>query len=322
MKPIKITSLDSDDLLKIRWCVGNVCNFKCAYCESNKGDYAYPKNVGMIHNNFYKLLETYSKQGKKRFELELSGGEPTLWPELGMFVTTINKLYDIDMKLITNGSRTLRWWNKYAKQFSKVVFSFHHKQADIDHFINVVDLVVSKGVDVHCLVLMDPNEFDKCVDSINYMKKNRKRKWFIESRPVFPIETFPVTYTEEQKKYMKNDLKALPGIGWFLKNWKNLKPYGSVVEFENGKTKKVNYTYHNLNYNTFKGWKCDIEKENIYIHWDGVLQGSCGQGLFDKPYNIYDTNFIKEFNPVVKTLTCQRDCCWCQPETHISKSLS
>ena len=322
MKPIKITSLQSNDLLKIRWCIGNVCNFKCLYCESNKGDFPYPKDVGRIHNNFSKLLRVYRQQGKKRFELELSGGEPTLWPELGMFVKTIRKLYEVDVKLITNGSRTLRWWNQYANQFSKIIFSFHHKDADIDHFINVVDLVASKGIEVNCLVLMDPNNFGKCAEYIKYMKEKRKRSWFIDARPVFPIQGFPVNYTKEQKKYMKNSLKALPGFFWFLKNWKKLNPYESVVEFDNGKSKKVNYPYHTLNHNQFKGWKCDIEKENLYIHWDGVLQGSCGQELFDHSYNIYDSNFLNDFNPTAKTVTCSRNCCWCQPETHISKTLS
>ena len=322
MKPIEIKNLQNQNLLKIRWCAGNVCNFNCAYCESHDGDYAYPKNLN-VYTNFSKLFREYSQKLRiTKFELEISGGEPTLWPELGSFVKLIKKDWDIDVQLITNGSRTMRWWKRYAKFFSKINFSFHYKQAKINHLINVVDEVVAQGIAVNVMVLMDPSAFDECKDAIAYMKKYRSQSWSIEARPVFPIDKFPVAYNQEQKKYLKNNLKSLPNLKWILSNLFTFERNESTVTFENGKSKRVNPTYHTNNYNSFKGWKCDIEKENIYIHWTGVLQGSCGQPLFDKSYNIYSRKFIDEFDVLPISLVCERDCCFCQPETHISKTLS
>lgn len=319
MKPIQIKNLQPTNLLKIRWCAGNVCNFNCAYCESHDGDFAYPKNLSTIYANFRKLFTHYKHTLRKnKFELEISGGEPTLWPELGSFVKLIKKDWDVDVQLITNGSRTMRWWKRYAQFFSKINFSFHHKQANIDHFIKVVDEVVSQDITVNVMVLMDPNEFDKCKDAINYMKKHRQQKWSIDARPIFPIDKFPVTYSNDQKKYLKNNLKSLPNLKWILANLFKFERNESIVTFENTKSQKVNPTYHTNNYNSFKGWKCDIELENIYIHWTGVIQGSCGQSLFDKTYNIYDRDF--EFDVTPLSLICERDCCFCQPETHISKT--
>ena len=131
--------------------------------------------------------------------------------------------------------------------------------------------------------------------------------------------SFSVLYTEEQKKYLKNNLKSLPNLKWIFKNLFKFERNESIVHFDNKKSKRANPTYHTNNFNTFKGWMCDIELENIYIHWNGVLQGSCGQKLFDKEYNMYARDFIENFNPVPTTLVCERDCCFCQPETHISK---
>jgi len=321
MKPIEITNLQPKNLLKIRWCAGNVCNINCEYCESHDGDYPYPRDLASIYNNFRRLFEVYkTTHHKDKFELEISGGEPTLWPDLGSFVKLIKKDWDVDVQLISNGSRSLRWWKLYSRYFDKINFSFHHKQADINHFVRVVDEVVSQGVSVNVMVLMDPNNFEKCVDSINTMKKTRHEKWSIDARPIFSIPNFSVTYTDKQKKYLKNNLKSLPNLKWILKNLFKFERNESVVRFENGKSKKANPTYHTTNFNKFKGWQCNIELENIYIHWTGKLQGSCGQLLFDKEYNIYDKNFSNKFKEVVPLkLMCERDCCFCQPETHISK---
>lgn len=320
MKPVEIKNLQNTNLLKIRWCAGNVCNFNCTYCDSHDGDYQYPRSLGTIYNNFQHLFKVYKQTLRKdKFELEISGGEPTLWPELGSFVKLVKKEWDVDVQLISNGSRTLRWWKAYAKYFSKINFSFHHKQADLKHFINVVDEVVSQNITVNVMVLMDPNNFEKCIDAINYMKQYRKEKWSIEARPIFATNNFAVSYTEEQKKYLKNNLKSLPNLKWIFKNLFKFERNESIVHFDNKKSKRVNPTYHTNNFNTFKGWMCDIELENIYIHWNGIIQGSCGQKLFDKEYNIYSRDFIENFNPVPTTLVCERDCCFCQPETHISK---
>lgn len=318
--PVAIKNLQPNNLLKIRWCASNVCNYNCSYCTVHDATHGFPKSLGSIYNNFIKLFETYKQTHRKdKFELEISGGEPTLWPELGSFIKLIKKDYNVSVQLITNGSRTLRWWKKYAKHLDKINFSFHHASADIDHFISVVDEVVSQNIGVNVMVLMDPNNFGKCIEHIRYMKKNRKYRWSIEARPIFPIEGYSVNYTEDQQSYLKNNLKSLPNFKWLLKNITKLERYESKVTFENGVTKKANPTYHSNNYNTFKGWICSIELENIYIHWNGVIQGSCGQKLYNREFNIYDQSFVEEFDALPLQLTCERDCCYCQPETHISK---
>jgi len=322
-KPIAIKSIQDPNLLKIRWSAGNVCNFNCAYCESHDGDYPYPKNLTSIYLNFVKLFTVYKQSLRKdKFELEISGGEPTLWPELGSFVKLIKQDWNVDVHLITNGSRTLRWWKRYARYFSKINFSFHYKQAKINQFIKVVDEVVSQGISVNVMVLMDPNNFEECKNAVSYMKHNRLEKWSIDARPLFSIDTFPINYNNEQKKYLKNNLKSLPNFKWLISNLFKFRRNESIVHLDNGKTIKANPTYHTNTYNDFKGWKCDIELENIYIHWTGKLQGSCGQLLFDKEYNIYDKDFSSKFDVVPLSLVCERNCCFCQPETHISKSLS
>lgn len=317
----RIINFQDTDLLKIRWCVGNTCNFNCAYCTSHDGDFKYPKSLDSIVKNFNKLFSVYKSQGKTKFEIEISGGEPTLWPELHTFIKLIKENNDVSVQIITNGSRTLRWWKENIKLFDKVNFSFHHKEADINHFISVVDTVVTNNVDTTVLFLMDPFSWDECEEKISYMKRHRTKKWFIEARPIFPIEGFPVSYTDYQKKYLDKSFKSLPSFRWIIKNILKLDPFESKTVLEDGSTKRVSSGYYVTNNHTnFKGWKCNIELENIYIHWNGVIKGSCGQPLFDKDYNILSDTFVDEFNIIPMPTICERINCFCQPETHVSKS--
>ena len=60
--------------------------------------------------------------------LTLTGGEPTLWPNLIEFLQGINKSYEI--AIVSNGSRSLKYW---------------------DRLINSVNLTqISMGVEYSC----------------------------------------------------------------------------------------------------------------------------------------------------------------------------
>lgn len=317
----QIDSLGDPKHLKIRWSMSNLCNYKCVYCTAHDGDSPGPKNLELIVSNFDKLFYRYESLGYNKFSIEITGGEPTLWSELHVFIDKIkSKRSNVDVQIISNGSRTYRWWSENSHLIDKINFSYHHAQANLNEFIKVVDVSVKNGVDATVLVLMDPYNWDKCVSAIQYMKKHRTEKWFIEAKPVFPIDGFSVSYTDEQMKFMEKPRKSFPGIKWFIKNALKLKPYESSVTFDNDKTKSVSGGFYVANgYTNFKGWKCNIELENIYIHWNGVIKGSCGQPLYDKDYNILSETFCDEFNVVPAPSVCQRLNCFCQPETHVSK---
>lgn len=318
---VNIKSTQPHDLLKIRWCVNNVCNYKCRYCTSHDGTHRSPKDLDLIVKNFNHLFDHYSSQLRKnKFELEISGGEPTLWAELGEFISQIKSRKGVDIQIISNGSRTLRWWQQYASLASKINFSLHPAHADLDKFIDVVDSVVEQGVDATVMVLMDPSIWDQCVHTIEYLKQYRKRSWAIEARPLFSIPGVPVSYSNEQSKYLQGSFKALPNFKILLKNLHKIKLSESKAEYESGKIVRADPTFYSTNqYTDFQGWSCHMPVENIYIHWDGYLQGSCGQQIYTNTYNILSENFDEDFKPFLGAVICSRKQCLCQPEQHISK---
>jgi len=327
ISPTKITSTSNPDVLVIAWDPTNVCNFKCRYCfpGSNAGTHGTPQNLDLIVDNFRYLMDQYTKKlGKTKFQFVVAGGEPTIWKDLGLFISKIKENHNVYFSLISNGSRTLRWWEKYGHILDNASLTHHLEQGNVDHIIKVADILHSKGVKTNVTVLMDTAYWQQGLDDINYMKKNSKNSWFISVGKIIG-DKIPI-YTEEQLKYLKWDLKRIPNLIWFWKNRKLIKDaiklFNSKAILNNGRRKRSRPgTYLINDWNHFKGWECNIALERIYINWTGNITGTCNIKLFkyNKYYNILDKNFINEFdlNPV--PVICESNSCWCAPETHISK---
>lgn len=325
----EIKTTQADNILEIRWAMSNVCNYKCRYCYpgSNEGNYKYPKNTEGMIKNFSHLFDVYTKVlGKTKFQLKILGGEPTLWPELDVFIRGIKEKHDVYVSIITNGSRTLRWWKENGSCIDNICLSYHKQQASLDHIISVADILyeLEKKVTVH--VLMDNECWDECVNDIETMKKTSKYPWIIQAKKIVPTPTHIPVYTDEQIKYLNKAVKRLPPVTWFLKRIKFLFD-GTIRLFESKYTKdnKTRYAkpWHYIvnNENKFMGYECNMGIESLYINWDGSLGSSCSQKLFGDKYSIFDLDFTESFNPEFKPIICKQQTCYCATETHVSKVL-
>lgn len=333
--PVKIVSTHNTNFLEITWNPNNVCNFKCRYCfpESNWGDYKSPTDLGLILKNFDHFLTEYkNKLGKTDINLKIAGGEPTLWKDLGTFILEIKKKHNLYITLISNGSRTLRWWEKHGHLIDNITLSYHVSETNIDHHISVADIMSRLGKKTTVIVLMDPLKWDECVNAISYMRKHSNYPWFIQTTEVIEPERITTgktnqKYTEEQKKFMRWEFKKIPNILWFLRNYKlilsnKIRVYESIAELDNGRVVKSRpQTYINNNWNSFKGWSCDLGSDTVVINWTGEITGSCRHKLYglDYYYNILDEEFVNKFNLDFKPIICQNSKCYCTPEMHISK---
>jgi MoaA/NifB/PqqE/SkfB family radical SAM enzyme len=331
MQPIKIVSTQSSNVLSIRWDPTNVCNYKCRYCfpGSNAGTYRAPNNLDLIIKNFKFLLSQYEKKlAKTKFQIYLAGGEPTLWKDLGIFLEEIKKEHNVYCTLISNGSRTIRWWNDYATTIDNAHLTLHLAEGDVAHIIKVADLLYAAGAKVTVKVLMDPLHWDKGVEYIEKMKTESTHPWFIQVEKVIEQtadRNIPV-YTDDQMKYIKRGIKRIPSVYWFWKNRSLLKEelriWESKATLDTGKVLWARPgTYINNNWNSFENWQCSIGSENIYIGYTGDIKGACNTKLYNLNYyyNILDKQFTEQFNPVASPITCLNSKCWCSPENHISK---
>ena len=317
----KIESNIDSDILRIELFLSNQCNYSCWYCFPgfNEGTHLWPK-LDKVIPNLSHLLDYYKKhKNKKRFILHIIGGEPTLWKDLGKFVQYFKENYNVIISMSSNGSRTLRWWEKYGEYFDHVILSTHHERADVPHIRNVADILYKKKVWVNATVLMDQFAWDKCLDNIEQLRKSKFR-WPITA---IAVDHQKINYTPEQKQFFKFSLKRIPWP-WYYIQCKRLPHKISTIYFNNGKKKKVPHNWMKLNgYNFFKGWDCNIGIDTMFIDKNGELRGACGSKLFnlDFHYNIFDDDFVKTFNPDLQPQTCPFDCCKCMPEINCSKEL-
>lgn len=318
--PIAVIS-SPDEVFRISYMMSNLCNYKCSYCfpGSNEGTHLYNKDWSLVAKNINFLFDYYKQHTHKRkFDINITGGEPTLWPDLDKFCKTFKDRNDTFITLQSNGSRTLRWWNENGYVFDKVLLSAHHKEIDIDHFINVADTLYDQGVYVVVTVCMDPNGWDESVALIKKLESSKNR-WYIRLQKL----EGNFTYTPDQVKFLKSPVVRLPNLIYAWKHRKKFYNKESKVKFDNGKIKQMSSHEISLNnWNHFKGWDCNLGVDSLFINLNGELTGTCSQKIYDKDfyYNINDTDFTEKFNPAITPTRCDNYGCYCVPEINMTKA--
>jgi len=324
----KIVSTQDSELLDIRFWPTDICNFNCEYCFSGSvlNKLRYPKNIDTIIKNFKILFDSYIlKHNKKKFKVNIiGGGEPTLWPHFARFCSGIKELHDVHIQLTTNGSRTVRWFEQNTQDVDEIVLSYHHKDADIENFIAVGDYLFSIKKDVTGLVLMDASAWEKCISAIEKIKTS-KYPWILQAKEIVDAPGLDIdSYSTKQLKFLEQPLKRIPDSDWVISNIHRFRIFESIAVYDNDQivTATPNkYILDKSNY--FKGWKCNVAIENLVITHDGSVTGSCQEQIFkDTNINMFSEDFEKRFNKEnfsLDTIICPKDCCSCQPDTHITK---
>lgn len=316
MKVISIENSNSETL-DVEFVLGNVCNYKCHYCfpGCHEGTHRWPDHQQIIEN-IKMLFSFYKTHGKKNIDLKIIGGEPTLWPHLETFINEIKKDINIFVRISTNASRTLSYWKDKADLFDEITISVHNEFADLDHIIAVADHIYQrKRSNLYVFVLMDPANWDRSIQCINYLEDN-SRDWFLAAQPVlFNNET---KYNQEQFEYMQGKTKR-QGSNPIIDKTQSVK-----MILENGSIEPYDYKKIVLNNaNRFYGFNCNLGLDRIYINIDGEVKGACGEILFGKTLNVKDQDFKNKLHQIDKPspVICGQQLCGCAAEIKLTKAM-
>lgn len=317
---IRIESNIPSEVLRIELFLSNVCNYSCWYCFPgyHEGDSKWPKFETVVDNLSHIITYYKTNLQKKKINLHIIGGEPTLWKDFGKFVQYFKQVHDCIISISSNGSRTIRWWEEYGHFVDHVMLSCHHERVDPNHIKNVADLLYTKNVTVNGMVLMDPLHWDKCMKIVNDLRSS-KYLWPITCLEVHHNTT---SYTSEQKTFLKKSIKRYPEINYWLRCEK-LSRAKPTIYFDDNSSLTVERNWLSLNKkNYFTGWECNIGIDTFFIDKNGDIRGGCGESLYnlDYKFNIYDPNFIEMFVPkLIPTICKKQGVCDCQPETNARK---
>lgn len=296
---------DNPDGMNIEWVVSNVCNYKCSYCREDlyggsSGQPDYKKAL-----EFFDYIHREVQPGPKL--LNLTGGEPTVWPKLIPFLNELDKSYYT--QLTTNGSRTVNWWKRLLDNYdnlARVAISTHLEFASLDHIYNVGKML-HKRTNLTLLLLADKKNFHLIQ---NYADKFKELECTIFVKPIRGLDGVAQDYTEEQKHFIKtfqhatSKVQLVKGI-----------PTHIVVD-----DVPKNYSYGleliSQNKHSFQGWKCALGKTRIVIWHNGNISlAQCSTAKEMNLGNIYEGNYSIPDSPVI----CKTKYCTCLPDIRIPK---
>lgn len=306
--------------LYIDWQLGNVCNYNCYYCndDSKLGNYRWPsyeKCTTLVD----KILEhSVPIHGYRTYNL--LGGEPTIWKDFGKLCKYIKeKDKNSIIQILTNGSRTTRWWEENKTFLDKVVISYHNNTAEPEHIVEVVN-ILKEYVAVSIQVLMDAKNFDDCKNTFHF---------FINSLPGVKVgakklETVLgsgeyMEYTEEQNMWMQWSGKLSRDNEIFKIEKKRDSEFKRILFLKDKDgviTESSNKEIINANLNNFKNFKCKIGIDMLSIKANGNITPSSACFTDKIMGNYLLGTDIKWFT---EPFTCIYDKCFCGADIEIEK---
>jgi hypothetical protein len=218
------------------------------------------------------------------------------------------------VNILTNGSRTIRWWNRTKPYLDKVSISYHHQEANVDHIIEVVN-----NIQVDCQtniqMLMDINAWDKCVSIYNKLRDNTVVPIQVKKLQVEFGQREWMAYTDEQRQWMA-DAHATTSRRPTTK--RNKTSLGINCYYDDGiVTQENNHDLIQAGRNKFEGWACNIGRDLVVIKANGDVV----------PANACNNNVImgniktapEKINLLDKPIICAYKECTCGSDIEINK---
>jgi MoaA/NifB/PqqE/SkfB family radical SAM enzyme len=292
---------DHKEWFVVNWCLGNTCNFACSYCPEALHDASKRWPSPQIIKDFITSIKTLHPEKKLYFEF--TGGEVTLYKhfvEICQFCTE----QGVKVGLITNGSRTIRWWEDNKKYFDHVCISFHPEFADEAHFLEVVKLL-HNDVRTHVNIMMSPEKFDYCYAIANKIKNFGNLSMALQplihdfGDQVYDYNDFQKRIFDKQYDLITRHIKFTKSFDYYRGAMKAVKEDGS------GSVSSA-HRFISENSNDWSGWKCYAGIEQLIVDMDGsVWRGWCKVGA--PVGNIFDG----ELNLPTEPIVCNKTMCHC-----------
>lgn len=232
MKTIAVehSSDKQSKIFKIEWNMSKRCNFQCSYCDEFTSDRKSPHlPFDIAKKAIDKIL---SKLEDKQIKVNLTGGEPTVNPE---FEKILSYMYEknIDVGLITNGSRTLEFYKGIMPKLKSFIMSYHMEYHNREVLpVNILELKKfieenNYNIHFHVHMMMLPTMFDEADKVIKILKENDVNCVIRRIRPA----------------YMKNDSAVYNKDGRLIDGDIALPYYKGIVTLKHLPNGSADYSY-------------------------------------------------------------------------------
>lgn len=304
MKVLKHYNPLHEDWFVVNWCLGNTCNFSCSYCPKNLHDGSNPWPTLEVITAF--VDRVFEQKSNHKLAFEFTGGEVTVYkqfPELCDYIKSRGGA----VGFISNGSRTLRWWEDFRGRADHACLSFHAEEGKADHFLDVVR-VLHDNMQVHVNVMMHPDKWNLCMDLAERVVAIPGITMAIQPLIVdFGSQLY--NYSPSQTKTFENQWNLLQSRLQPLPGQKKGQTWRGVMLLEEpGKISQPQQPHIMISQrtNNWAGWHCAAGVEQVIVDMDQtVWRGWCRQG--GRIGHIADVNLQLPTDWVV----CRKDFCHC-----------
>jgi len=294
----------------VEWTLGNRCTFACSYCpdvlhDGSAGWHDHEKLTEFLdvcHDHYHGYLG-------REVIVQYTGGEPTVYPKFKKLIAYA-KERGIMQSMISNGSRTERFWKEIVPYFDKIHLSYHGEFVDPEHFIKIAK-IIEPVTDLHINMLMIPNRFDELL-VVAARLRHECPNANIQLKPLqigFGEELYP--YTDIERKVLNTmhsfSARATPRGG--------LPPGSLKMTNADGTTgRTVSNSLILAGANKFEGWTCDIGLDTLNVDmWGEIRGGLCRVG--GSYGNIYTGDYTLPAEPTI----CNKEWCTCHLDIMVTK---
>lgn len=291
MRSIKSCGLKKSNKAYFAWRLTNWCNYKCSYCPNLRiitDDYRSDEHA-IYHNLILARLKTVQMP----FVVCLTGGEPTLYPNIREVMKGLSEIENcVDAVLMTNLSRPVTFYekiNEVATSKAVIMASAHPEYVEAERFIDK-SVALSKLKPIrytaHINLVSDPSTWA--------VSKHLLDTLIGEGVNVKPNMLFATI--DSKQNYTQEFYNIF--LPYFEANTDGLF-HVIDCEFDDGTTAQLNdYQFEIEGLNKFKGYKCKTAAFQITM--DGVIQNTCTGRVL--PMLLNEKN-------LVHTETCPKDVC-------------
>lgn len=300
------------DTLYIYWTITDFCNFKCSYCPSNlhAGTFAKKVKPGFPTNEeievFIDRVLNIHLQGRF-LNMTLSGGEPTLHP---MFKTIIERMGPKgSIEVVTNGSRSVEWWQDMKVLPNKVTISLHPEFSNLEKINELGLFLKDNNVDLAFNLMCDPTNWDWVIN----VKQNLHERLhghinakILTDHSGTISDGTPYPYHEPQLDFIKKQQSS--GNTNSDPRKRTLAIYSDGTQTGLDAFKLVTNKQH-----SFKGWACSAGHAGLKIGFDGqVTAGIC---------EILKLGRLDKFDLLPTDVICSRLWCKTAGDLNLNKRL-
>jgi organic radical activating enzyme len=301
----------------IEWSLHNLCNYDCTYCgDENK-----------IGDRRWKSLDTYKMYADKLLKASgpnpwflITGGEPTLYPNFIKLVSYL-KSKGAYIYLISNGSKSLRWWDecKNANIIDSLIISCHtEKISDYGHIADVLNLFHDTPTKTTCFIAHTYKTIDLAIKATEYLYENTASKIEIKHMniPVSPdmYSKFNSSQLDHIKtSYIGKKLGKTPTDIPIINQYEN-KIYmtydDNTVEVFNSSQELIKHEKNNYN-----NWMCNINNNVLTVNVNLCRYGQmdCRVSGIVADLDVEEVSFIDEY------VKCPYNSCYCSGNLYTRK---